>query len=83
MNDKRKYLFWLIPAALVLLAVLFFLYPRRVDVIPARPAVRHLRGPHHPYFRGRPRRGKRRSLSPAPAGYGGAARHLPASEHHL
>lgn len=33
MNDKRKYLFWLIPAALVLLAVLFFLYPRRVDVI--------------------------------------------------
>ena len=33
MNDKRKYLFWLIPAVLVLLAVLFFLYPRRVDVI--------------------------------------------------
>ena len=33
MNDKRKYLFWLIPAALVLLAVLFFLYPRRVDVV--------------------------------------------------
>ena len=33
MNDKRKCLFWLIPAVLVLLAVLFFLYPRRVDVI--------------------------------------------------
>ena len=33
MNDKRKYLFWLIPAALVLLAVLFFLYPRRADVV--------------------------------------------------
>lgn len=33
MNDKRKYLFWLIPAVLVLLAVLFFLYPRRVDVV--------------------------------------------------
>lgn len=29
MNVKRKYLFWLIPAVLVLLAVLFFLYPRR------------------------------------------------------
>ena len=38
MNDKRKYLFWLIPAALVLLAVLFFLYPRRVDVILHMPA---------------------------------------------
>ena len=38
MNDKRKYLFWLIPAALVLLAVLFFLYPRRVDVILHLPA---------------------------------------------
>lgn len=33
MNDKRKCLFWLIPAVLVLLAVLFFLYPRRVDVV--------------------------------------------------
>ena len=33
MNDKRKCLFWLIPAALVLLAVLFFLYPRRADMI--------------------------------------------------
>lgn len=33
MNDKRKYLFWLIPAVLVLLAVLFFLYPRRADTI--------------------------------------------------
>ena len=39
MNDKRKYLFWLIPAALVLLAVLFFLYPRRVDVILHMPAA--------------------------------------------
>ena len=38
MNNKRKYLFWLIPAALVLLAVLFFLYPRRVDVILHMPA---------------------------------------------
>lgn len=38
MNDKRKYLFWLIPAALVLLVVLFFLYPRRVDVILHMPA---------------------------------------------
>ena len=38
MNEKRKYLFWLIPAALVLLAVLFFLYPRRVDVILHMPA---------------------------------------------
>lgn len=38
MSDKRKYLFWLIPAALVLLAVLFFLYPRRVDVILHMPA---------------------------------------------
>lgn len=38
MNDKRKHLFWLIPAALVLLAVLFFLYPRRVDVILHMPA---------------------------------------------
>ena len=38
MNDKRKYLFWLIPAALVLLAVLFFLYPRRLDVILHMPA---------------------------------------------
>ena len=38
MNDKRKCLFWLIPAALVLLAVLFFLYPRRVDVILHMPA---------------------------------------------
>ena len=38
MNDKRKYLFWLIPAALVLLAVLFFLSPRRVDVILHMPA---------------------------------------------
>lgn len=27
MNDKRKYLFWLIPAALVLLAVLFSSIP--------------------------------------------------------
>lgn len=33
MNNKRKCLFWLIPAALVLLAVLFFLYPRRADMI--------------------------------------------------
>lgn len=33
MNDKRKCLFWLIPAVLVLLAVLFFLYPRRADTI--------------------------------------------------
>ena len=33
MNVKRKYLFWLIPAVLVLLAVLFFLYPRRADVV--------------------------------------------------
>ena len=33
MNDKRKCLFWLIPAVLVLLAVLFFLYPRRADMI--------------------------------------------------
>lgn len=33
MNVKCKHLFWLIPAVLVLLAVLFFLYPRRVDVI--------------------------------------------------
>lgn len=33
MNVKRKYLFWLIPAVLVLLAVLFFLYPRRADTI--------------------------------------------------
>ena len=33
MNDKRKYLFWLIPAALVLLAALFFLCPRRADII--------------------------------------------------
>lgn len=33
MNVKRKCLFWLIPAVLVLLSVLFFLYPRRVDVI--------------------------------------------------
>ena len=33
MSDKRKCLFWLIPAALMLLAVLFFLYPRRVDEI--------------------------------------------------
>ena len=33
MNDKRKCIFWLIPAVLVLLAVLFFLYPRRADTI--------------------------------------------------
>ena len=33
MSDKRKCLFWLIPAVLVLLAVLFFLYPRRADTI--------------------------------------------------
>lgn len=33
MNVKRKCLFWLIPAVLVLLAVLFFLYPRRADVV--------------------------------------------------
>ena len=38
MNVKRKCLFWLIPAVLVLLAVLFFLYPRRVDVILHMPA---------------------------------------------
>ena len=33
MNVKRKCLFWLIPAVLVLLAVLFSLYPRRADVV--------------------------------------------------
>lgn len=33
MSNKRKCLFWLIPAVLVLLAVLFSLYPRRADVV--------------------------------------------------
>lgn len=33
MSNKRKYIFGLIPAVLVLLAVLFFLYPRRADVV--------------------------------------------------
>ena len=48
MNDKRKYLFWLIPAVLVLLAVLFFLYPRRADVILHLP--KSAAGIHEAYF---------------------------------
>ena len=149
MNVKRKYLFWLIPAVLVLLAVLFFLYPGRADTILHMPesaagirevyfqriepvhetleyfcqdytltaerepellqevcdwlyAARlnrpmpgsgglhnpgatytQLRDRRHSDSGGRPRRGKRRALPPAPEGHGGAERHLPTSEYHL